>query len=260
MTYCEYCNMSFNYPSKWIRHCSTKKHIKLVNEAENNSQNIANNSQHNSQETATHSNRNEEYYGYCKWCDKGFKHQPSLSKHQNKVCKLRPEVTEQPQTIINNIHNDNRQVIVNLNVYGKEEYKNMLTFEEFEELCDLRGMKRLKKMLSIALGKQPNNTVAIPNMAQPYCLTMGEEGPVKEYLPPIIQEIMDRLPKTLRSIFYNFFEETKHEYCDDIIWNQDRAKAESIVKDIVEKSKNKKFKKEVYEIIKTVLYNNKLTK
>jgi cation transport regulator ChaB len=196
----------------------------------------------------------------CIYCGKKFAHKQSRSKHQNYRCKLRPEVTEQkePQTIINNItSNDNRHVIVNINVYGKEEYKNMLTFDDWDTICELRGMKRLKKVLSIALGKQPNNTVAIPNMSQPYCLTMCENGPTKEYLPPIIQEIMDRLPKTLREIFRNFFNEQRQEY-HPTVWEQDKAHAETIVKDIIEKSKNHKYKKETYNVIKTILYNNKL--
>ena len=115
---CSYCNFTTTYPSKWIRHCATKKHIKnsqiTAREQPENSQNSQNsqepknnsqNSKNNSQEPENNSQENSQknikplskFYGYCEFCNKGFKHQQSLSKHKKYRCKKMRQEQEQQQ-------------------------------------------------------------------------------------------------------------------------------------------------------------------
>jgi hypothetical protein len=273
--HCNICNKSISNSKNWAKHLKTKGHIKRENISKiipNDSKIIPNDSKIILNDSKiiqkTYNTTQNDLHDYnplqCEYCKKSFSRTSNKNRHINQgFCKVktliekekkRQEEKRQQPVIINNQQVINVQVV---NVYGKEDYKNMLTYKEFEELMGLRGMKQVKKMLTIALGKQPNNTVAIPNMSQPYCLTMGENGPTKEYLPPIIQEIIDRLPKTLRRIFHNYFEEERHEYHPKV-WLQDKTEAEIIVQDIIKKTKDKKYKKDIHNIIKTILYNNKL--
>ena len=97
---CVICNKRIKYPKNWIRHINSKAHIrKSLEQNENNkysqqnekniarhSQNIAKNSQKHSQGESINN-----IYGCCKYCDKQFKHQSSLSKHQKYRCKVKKE-------------------------------------------------------------------------------------------------------------------------------------------------------------------------
>jgi len=276
---CEYCKKSFKYQSKWIRHCETKKHIKKVCEAEADSQKLAKVSQVSqkvsqvsqkvSQKLAKVSQEEkqpglflgspiESFYGYCKYCDKGFKHKSSLSKHQNHRCSERPQ---QGTTIINNNYDQRKtQVIhqhVHINVYGKEDFSSIMDDKMYNILKELEGIPMAQKMITHMYNVAPNNTVQITNMNQPYCLTMGEDNTwEKHYLPPIIEEIRKQLPRNTRKMFTQYYKQTKHEYDNLNDWIKSKKEGNRIINELKEMCKDKTQKKAIENIIKATLYNN----
>jgi hypothetical protein len=231
--HCDLCNKDVHY-NWWSNHCKTKKHLKKVEEQKN----IINNT--------------KEII-----CDKDtevrlLREQIDMLKEQLKVKDKQINDLQRENSKLNHttIINNTQNIV---HVYGKEDYKNMMTLDEWDDINESRGMNRTRKMLSIALSKQP--TMAISNLKDPYIDVNREYGIVKEYLPPIIQEIMDKLPKTLRSIFYNFFNEQRHEY-HPAVWKEDKVEADKIVAAIIKQTKENP--KGIQEVIKTILYNNKL--
>ena len=264
MTDCIYCNKTFNYPSKWIRHCATKKHIKNVEKATQSKPKVSQSkpkvtqskpkvSQKLAKVTILPKTETESFYGYCKYCEKGFKHKQSLSKHQKHVCKERPQAT----TIINNTTNNttNQTIVhnhVHINVYGQEDFSKLMSPEFFEQLKELTGLQRQDKMITHMYTAAPNNTARIPNMNQPYCITMGEEGEMKQSLKPVVQNILEQLPENTEQMFINYIKALPGHFIKKkalVVYNE-------ILKELNEHISNPKKKKEIEKIIKAALYNN----
>jgi len=268
MTECIYCNKTFNYPSKWIRHCATKKHIKNVEKAtesennmrtnENNFKANENNFKANENNMRTIENKNVaelpktpiESFN-CKYCDKTFKHRTSRDRHMRNACKEKL----QQGTTINNINNTTNNIIhnhVHINVYGNEDFSKLMSPEFFEELKELTGLQRQDKMITHMYTAAPNNTARIPNMNQPYCITMGEEGEIKQSLKPVIDNILDNLPENTEQMFITYIKSLPNYFQKKTalgIYNE-------IMRELKESITNATKRKEIEKIVKAALYNN----
>jgi len=276
---CVICNKWIKHPKNWIRHCNTKGHIKkallqnINNQKSTNSQPVVNQKTLKSQPESTESqpitnqkstNNQPEKYGSCEWCNKNFKHKQSYYRHIKYRCKKKPQPTT--TTIINNItNNDNRQVVnqVHINVYGKEDFKSIMNEKLLKELEDLEefessGIPLARKLIPIMYNTNPNNTVQIPNMNQPYCLTMGENNNwKKEPVEPIINEIINSLPRNTRKMFTQYYKETKHEYDSLGEWLKSKVGGNKILNKLKESCGNPEDRKQIEKIIKATLWNNK---
>jgi len=276
---CVICNKWIKHPKNWIRHCNTKGHIKkallqnINNQKSTNSQPVVNQKTLKSQPESTESqpitnqkstNNQPEKYGSCEWCNKNFKHKQSYYRHIKYRCKKKPQPTT--TTIINNItNNDNRQVVnqVHINVYGKEDFKSIMNKKLLKELEDLEefessGIPLARKLIPIMYNTNPNNTVQIPNMNQPYCLTMGEDYIwKKEPVEPIINEIIRKLPGHTRKMFTKYYKETKHEYDSLKEWLKSKVGGNKILNKLKGSCGNPEDRKQIEKIIKATLWNNK---
>ena len=285
---CNICQKWISHQNNWIRHTKTKRHIKLSennsqdnsqpkNNSQDNSQ-LKNNSQNNSQDNSQ--DNNQKFYGRCEWCNRTFKHQQSLSKHKRYRCKNVPirnkqnmednsceehhnEKHEKTAQVINNTTNNttnNTQVIhqhIHINVYGKEDFSKILNERTFDALLDMKRRPRALKLITDMYGKAPNTSIHYPNMNQPYAMVKVDVNRWdKQYLPPLITEIIEKLPLTVSCMFVKYFNETKHEYVDEFDWLNDVKRGDKIVKDITAMIKDPKTKKDLECHLKATLYNN----
>jgi hypothetical protein len=244
--HCDLCGSTVS-KTNWAQHCKSKKHKKKVEE---HTKQIKKSTEMINDKDEIIRMKDLELKLLREQMEKQEKqYKEEIERQTKQIQQLQEENSKLKQTTIIN----NTQNIVNV-VYGKEEYKNMISLDDWDDINGMRkGMNRTKKVLRIAFGKQP--TLKIPNIKDPYVDVVTEDGIKKEYQPPIIQEIIDKLPKTLKKIFTNFFEEQRHEYHPEA-WKQDKAHADNIVQDIIKQTKENP--KQMTEVIKTILYNNKL--
>jgi hypothetical protein len=242
--HCDLCGSTVS-KTNWAQHCKSKKHKKKVEE---HTKQIKKSTEMINDKDEIIRMKELELKLLREQMEKQEKqYKEEIERQSKQIEDLQKENSKlKHTTIINNTQNI-------VHVYGKEDYKNMLTLDEWDDITESKGMNRTRKMLSIALGKQPS--LKIPNMKDPYVDVNTDSGIKKEYLPPIIKEIMEKLPKTLKKIFYNFFEEQRHEYHPEV-WKQDKAMANKIVQDILKQTKDNP--RGITEVIKTILYNNKL--
>ncbi len=174
--HCEYCNIPIKYQNNWIRHEKSKRHLKnieKINESKsNNTINIPSN---------TINIPSRAIYGECRYCDKDFKYQSGLSRHEKKCRKahekkedekdklilkqqtiieeLRKQITDLKKEnkelkVVNNITNNT----INVNVIGGENLKGIMNpslFDKFAIAC---------------CGDNYNNTAPCPEKAIEYYL------------------------------------------------------------------------------------------
>ena len=195
---CDICDKVVKYGQYWSKHCKTKKHLKNLEVTQK---------LHNNNQITTNNNQQQQvvYYGYCKYCDKGFKHQQSLSKHQKDRCKSRPlqETTQTFNNINNNTTNNNttnnntnnnttnnnnsnntlNQTTNNqitLNVYGEETIpNNFLTNELLEKLKLCNGDLTKTYLLlndELYLKNKNNDNIKYTNIQSEYCQILSKDN------------------------------------------------------------------------------------
>jgi len=266
---CDICNKLIKHPKNWIRHCNTKKHIRLAIQV---SQGITEVSQKVSQSNPEVSQSNPEVsqkvsqsitnsitdttkHFDCKYCDKTFNKKNNMYRHMKHYCKEKPQAT----TIINNTTNNIVHQHVHINIYGQEDFSKIMNKLTYDSVKDLDGIELARKLIPIMWNTAPNNTVQIPNMNQPYALTMGVNGIEKKSLSPIIEEIINGLPYHIRKMFHNYYKQTKHEYENVVEWLKEKSVGNRIINDFKKMCKDEKIGKEIKKIIKATLYNNNIS-
>ena len=117
---CEVCDKVVKYRTNWNRHCQTKKHLEMekmdkshpiTNQQPTNNQPVTNqqptNNQPvtNQQPTSNQPVEDNNVFGRCLYCNKGFKHNQSYYRHMKHRCKLRPR--QETNQTVNNINTTN---------------------------------------------------------------------------------------------------------------------------------------------------------
>ena len=271
---CDICNKWIKYPKNWIRHCNTKGHIKKSIHISQGTtevpQKVPLSTTKRTQvpqkvplsTTEVPQNlQNENIKSFCcKYCDKPFNHKNHMYRHMKHYCKEKQQGT----TIINNTTNNNNtnnivQNILNINVYGDEDFTKIMNSVTFELVKDLDGIELARKLIPIMYNTNPNNNIKITNMKQPYCLTLGEDREwIKKSVDPIIQEIINKLPLNVRRMFHQYFKQTRHEYETTTEWLKEKAKGNKLINDFKKMCKDDKIGKELKKVIKATLYNNNI--
>ena len=206
---CDVCNTSIKYASYWSRHCRTKKHLKkLLKKLETNesskktrvcNQNIPDHTRnipdHTRNIPETYPVESKDVYGRCKYCNKPFKTQPGLSRHENHRCKLKPKETQvvnntntnsnntnttNSNNTTNNTLNNTTTNQITLNVYGQEEIpKHFLTNDLFEKLKLCNGDLTKTYLLlnnELYLKNKQNNNIKYTNIQSEYCQILSKDN------------------------------------------------------------------------------------
>ena len=98
---CKICNKTIKHETSWYKHLKSKRHIKLSNnntittQEQHNNNTTTTQEQHNNNTITTQDTNQAEIYGECKFCDKVFKKQQSLSRHMLKYCPVKKKMEEQ---------------------------------------------------------------------------------------------------------------------------------------------------------------------
>ena len=267
--YCDICDKEISHPKSWPRHLKSKKHIKKLNEKQIRTIVDVENTKKITLNTDLEKNNNK---FNCKYCNKLFNRKDNRFRHENKYCKKIKDSSKdnqdktqviQQQTIntTNNTTTNNTNNTINqhihINIYGKEDYSKILTERKWEQLCDMAKKPQALQLITDMYGSTPNTSIQYPNMSQPYALVkIAENNWNKQYLPPLIEDILDKLPFTVGCMFFKYFNDTKHEYVDEYDWLNDVKQGEKIVKDIKNMVKDKATRKELECHLKATLYNN----
>jgi hypothetical protein len=253
--HCEYCNKGIKHQSNWIRHTKTKKHLKNIKEKEittDNNQNIPDHTQNIPDYTQNIPTKHQ-----CRYCNKVFKYQPGLSRHENHRCDKRPA----PQTINNTINNNgntnnnshntnnNNTIIIN---FGDELVE--FTDDFLDQITDtsLLNQERRKMIENYISSKQ--KTLKKTNMRDDlmYILKNNDWKVIPEKLA--IKERMSNIPNIYRksaiNTIKNWDEEVDNEYKKDTI------KTHMNISNKIEKNNfTKEENKELETIIKCNAYN-----
>jgi len=200
---CDICDTTIKYAQYWSKHCKTKKHLRNLKVSQGH-QKVSQKLGEVSQKLAKVSQKlggvsqklGDDYYGHCKYCDKGFKHKSSLSKHQNHRCKQRPLAQVVNNNTNNNSHNTNTNSNnttntnntlnnttnnqITLNVYGQEEIpKGFLTDDLFEKLKLCNGDLTKTYLLlnnELYLKNKQNNNIKYTNIQSEYCQILSKDN------------------------------------------------------------------------------------
>ena len=143
---CEPCGYKTNSKQGYYQHKKTKKHKTNFSDENSHSQKHSQNIAKHSQNIAKKEIEENEFYGKCEYCQKSFKHQSSLSKHQNYRCKKKPMPTITNNITNNNITNTNttnNNLNITLNIGSVEEFskiKSLITPDVILKLCEPQRM------------------------------------------------------------------------------------------------------------------------
>jgi len=281
---CSICNKRIRYSKNWDRHINSKAHIKKALLQNNNNQITSNNTQNNTQtpinniqntQNNTQNTQNNiqqqperKYYGECKYCNKSYMTQQSLSKHQKDRCKMRPQ---EGTTIINNTtnnitNNNNTQIIhqhVHIHVHGQENLTGCLTLESIGRLVNMAtGSKMLIHVGDQVFKREENKSIAYPNYKNKFCQVKRIEGIQDEYLSPVLKDVIDRIPEITKTELLKeikiarangHYDTSKtHKAIDD------KRLVTHVYKKMKEACKDATERKEVEYHLKALFHNNKL--
>jgi len=190
---CKLCNKVLKHKSSWDRHLKSKRHIQLSNNNTITTQEQHNNNTRTTQEqhnnnTITTQEHPKKVYGYCKYCNKSFSKQQSLSRHQLKYCKIKNNnniinntinTTTNNNTTNNNINTmniDNKRII-NINNYGSEDYSSI--DKQFLKKLSLYDNDVKRKLIStldkLYIENNTNHNVVVSNIDGNYCKVYNED-------------------------------------------------------------------------------------
>ena len=197
---CETCDKVIKYNTNWKRHCETKKHLinlEVIRNIPDHTRNIPDHTRYipDIYPVVTRP-ESKDIYGRCKYCNKGFKTQPGLSRHENHRCDSKPLET-QVQVINNNTNNNSHNTNNNnsnntlnqnqttnnqitLNVYGEETIPtNFLTNDLFEKLKLCEGdLSKTYLLLNdeLYLKNKKNDNIKYTNIQSEYCQILSKDN------------------------------------------------------------------------------------
>ena len=209
---CIYCNKVIKYDTYWCKHLLTKRHLKNVEKYNNNTITTQEQHKNNTRTTQEQHNNNtittqehpqehqvniqitsienqKKIYGHCKYCNKSFSKQQSLSRHQLKYCNIKKNIennnkmkqiinhTTNNNNTTNNTMNINNKNIINVNYYGSEDYS--LLDKKFLYKLSLYGNDVKKKIIStldkLYIENNTNHNVVVSNIDGNYCKVYNED-------------------------------------------------------------------------------------
>ena len=194
---CDTCNTTIKYAQYWSKHCKTKKHLRNLknlgclegttsNQPITNRQPTSNQPITNRQPTSNQPVENNNIYGRCIYCNKGFKHNQSYYRHMKYRCKQRQQQTIQiTNNTTTNSHNSLQQTINNnqqitLNVYGEETIpRNFLTNDLLKKLEECNGdLSKIYLLLNkeLYLKEEKNNNIKYTNIQSEYCQILSKNN------------------------------------------------------------------------------------
>jgi hypothetical protein len=202
---CDVCDSTIKYAQYWSRHCKTKKHIRNLknlgtlvkptsNQPVTNQKPTSNQPITNRQPTSNQPVENNNIYGRCIYCNKGFKHNQSYYRHIKYRCKKRPQETTQITNTNTNSHNTtttnsnnnslqqtiNNNQQITLNVYGEETIKkNFLTNDLVDKLKLCNGdLSKIYLLLNkeLYLKEEKNNNIKYTNIQSEYCQILSKNN------------------------------------------------------------------------------------
>ncbi len=109
---CKICNKVIKHETSWDKHLKSKRHIKLsentiITPQEHHNNTIGTPQEHHNNTMTSQNNtiktpciqNQTEIYGKCKYCDKGFKRQQHLSRHEKSYCPVKRQIDEEERKI-----------------------------------------------------------------------------------------------------------------------------------------------------------------
>jgi len=235
--HCNYCNVGIKYQRSWTKHLTSKRHLKNV---EKQNTNIPNNTINIPLEQP-----NNTIYGYCKHCEKGYKHQSGLSRHEKK-CKekkqtriseedleillLKKEIEllkKENETlrnenkelkVVNNITNNNNNTII-VNAAGSENLKGIMNQTFFEQVAiacngddyndiEANPDKAIELVLDEVYNKKENQNIKYPNLRASDCQIFKNNKWVTTDIDECIIDRIKECPEKLESMLEEFMNET----------------------------------------------------
>jgi len=300
---CDICNKWIKHKKNWIRHCKTKGHLKRalerpeethkrpqsnpvepesnpVNpksnpvEPQSNPVDLQSNPESNtdSNPKVTQCNPEVTQKIQCKYCDKEFKYKQGRSRHEKHRCELRPQ--EQATNITNNITNHNidntthntqviNQIVVQVHVRGQEDFSRCFSIEDLPDLLGLTGAELLTTVARQMFGSDENKSIACPNIKTDFGIVKRIEGPRTEYIPPVLNDVINRLPEDLKHTMISMINiarengyyknTTPKTYAID-----DKKIVIKIYNEMIKVCNNTKERKIVEKSLKALFHNNKL--
>ena len=242
--HCQYCKKEVKHQNNWARHLKTKRHLKNVEKIDGVKvqQPIIIKQTEEITYTETSSYTSEPRRFLCEYCERSYKHKSSLKNHK---CKGKPKLSEDDKdktikelrdminllindkkgdttnnntnNITNTINNiDNRSI--NINMYGKEDFKGIMDDELSTKMIDLVGCNQILLELYLKesyINKKENRTIEYNNFSRNICkVHKGED----EWQVDDINSVIDKrirmskqiLPKMLKGM--DDYEECKDAY------------------------------------------------
>ncbi len=237
--HCSYCNTPIKYQRSWDKHLKSKKHLKNVEKINKNNTKTTQ-EQHNNNIITTNNN----IYGCCKYCEKEYKYQQSLSRHE-KSCKENKEgneieelkkqliqketeiklLREQNETlrkenkelkVVNNITNNNT---ININNVGEENIKGIMNQTLFENIAiacngdnynniEANHNKAIELVLDNVYNKEENRNVKYTNLQSNNCKIFKNNKWITTDIDECIIDRIKECPEKLESMLEDFMNET----------------------------------------------------
>jgi len=268
--HCNICDKRIKHERNWIRHCKSKGHIKRMPKV---SQGITEVSQKVSQgitkpvigitkvsQGITKVSQGEETEeGFkCKYCDRSFPKKNNMYRHQKNYCKERPQVINNNTT--NNITNNTINYVVQVHVHGQQDFSKCFSIESIPELLGLTGVELLTQVARQMYDTPENMAISCPNIKNDFGTVKRIEGLRTEYIPPVLKDVIDRLPLDLRDTLLSiiqiarengYYKEQKKYAIDD------KKLVVKIYNEMIKACHNPKERKEVVKTLKALFHNNK---
>jgi hypothetical protein len=216
---CDICNKQIKHEKSWIRHLKTKTHknneMKLFKNSSKTPQNSSKTPQkllktpQNSSKTPQNSSKiswKEKIY-ICNFCNKETKRIDNHKRHieKCKVLKINNITTQNiDNSTTNNITNNTNNTFdnsknIHINIYGKEDLKDVLSIESYFNLINKSGSELLENFLELAYIKEVSNrNIKYTNLRSNNCRVLV--APDKWEVRDIDDVLDDRINKSSNKI------------------------------------------------------------
>jgi hypothetical protein len=268
---CSICNKRIKHEKSWIRHLKSKTHIK--NEEKETQEGPGKDpvetqegpKKRPSKDPVETQYQNKDIQVFiCKYCNKPFKNKTHMYRHMKYRCKDKNiDITNHTtnnttnNTTINTTNNtfDNSKNI-HINIYGKEDLKDVLSIESYFEMINLTGTELLENFLKVAYIKHiENRNIKYTNLRSNDCKVLvapdkWEVRNIDEVLDDRINKSSDKIKEMLKHFLVTSIP-NDGEYLQKQLDQSDKASED--VKETNEDKTNfnkvkKNHKREIYNI------------